>query len=220
MKKVLFLALCVCLLTGCSMSSVKIETQKKEYETTDYKISMDIPQIKTDIPYRDKFNADYQSLSDEIFNTFSAEAINSEATKDLLTMVQEIKLNKKNILSVVGHIEAFTGGAQNQLYRVTRNIDLANCRELEFVDLFTDTEYQSRINSYIKTKMQEDPEQFSSLWKTPQVSDNQEFFLSPDGVVIFFPPYELSYYSKGFVEITIPYDELEGYLIPEILALK
>ena len=210
----------MCFFTGCQKSSVKIEINKKDYETTDYKISMEIPEIKTDIPYRDKFNSDYLTLADDIFNTFSAEAIKSEAIKDNFCMVQEIKLNKKNILSIVGHIEAFTGGSQNQLYRITKNIDLTNCRELKFSDLFCDTEYKNRINSYIKTKIQEDPDRFSHLWKTPVAKDNLDFYLSTKGVVIYFPPYELSYYSKGFIEIEIPYDELEGYLIPQIQALK
>lgn len=220
MKKVLCLALSLCFFTGCSKSAVKLEKEKKEYETDDYKVSMEIPQIKTDIPYQTQFNSDYLTLSDEIFNTFSAEAVKSDTPKDQLTMEQEIKLNKKNILSIVGHIEAFTGGAQNQLYRITKNIDLEGQRELKFPDLFTDGEYINRINSYIDTKMRENPNQFTSLWKVPKVTEDQEFYLSPKGVVIYYPPYELSYYAKGFIEIEIPYEELEGYLIPQIIALK
>ncbi len=220
MKKVLFPALILCLFTGCSKSSVKIEMDKKEYETESYKITMEIPNIKTDIPYQTQFNSDYLKISDEIFNTFSKESEKSDTPKDQLTMEQEIKLNKNNILSIVGHIEAFTGGSQNQLFRVTKNIDLENQKELSFSDLFTDEEYKIRINAYIETKMKEDPNEFSSLWKVPKVVEDQEFYLSPKGVVIYFPPYELSYYSKGFVEIEIPYEELEGYLIPQIIALK
>ena len=220
MKKVLFLALGICFITGCSKSSVKIETQNKEYETEDYKISMEIPEIKTDIPYQSQFNSDYLSLAGDIFNTFSDEAIKSEAKKDTLTLKQEVKLNKKDILSITGHIEAFTGGSQNQLYRITKNIDLQKCRELSFPDLFTDKGYINRINSYIKTKMKEEPDRFLGLWKVPVATKNQEFYLSPKGVVIYYPPYELSYYSKGFIEIEIPYEELEGYLIPQIQALK
>ena len=216
MKKVLFLALFLCLLTGCEKSSVKLEMDRKEYETDGYKITMEIPGIKTDIPYQTQFNSDYLKISDDIFNTFSKEAEKSDAPKDQLTMKQDIKLNKKNILSIVGHIEAFTGGSQKQLYRITKNVDLENQKELAFPDLFTD----GGRGGGSEAKREERREEFSSLWKVPKATDNQDFYLSPKGVVIYFPPYELSYYAKGFVEIEIPYEELEGYLTPRIMSLK
>ena len=209
------MALGLCLLTGCSKSSVKIEMDKKEYETDGYKITMEIPSIKTDIPYQTQFNSDYLKISDEIFNNFSKESEKSDTPKDQLTMEQEIKLNKNNILSIVGHIEAFTGGSQNQLFRIAKNIDLENQKELSFSDLFTDEEYKIRINAYIETKMKEDPNEFSSLWKVPKVVEDQEFYLSPKGVVIYFPPYELSYYARGFIDFTIPYEEVRKYMKDE-----
>lgn len=220
MKKVLPLVFFVSLLTSCTSTSVKVEIDEKSYQTDQYEITLEVPRIKTDIPYQSQFNSDYLTISDKILNTFSEESLKSDEEKDRLTMKQDIKLNRENILSIVGHIEAFVDDSHPKRFRIVKNIDLEGQRELTFSDLFLDSEFKTRINAFIKTRMQESPDQFLSLWKTPEVTDDQDFYLSPDGVVIFYPPYELSYYSKGFIEIEIPYDELESYLIPEILALK
>ena len=44
------------------------------------------------------------------------------------------------------------------------------------------------------------------------VSFDSPFYLNEDGVVIYFGPYELAPYAAGFVEIVVPYEELELYV--------
>ena len=44
---------------------------------------------------------------------------------------------------------------------------------------------------------------------------NEYFYFTDKGIVIFYPPYELSYYSRGFVDFTIDYEDLYGYIKPE-----
>ena len=86
--------------------------------------------------------------------------------------------------------------------------------------MFNDNTYVNRINSYISSLLQTNPEKFDELWKIPTVSENQDFYITSQGIVIFYPPYELSYYSKGFVEIEIPYKEIESYLNPNYSFLS
>ena len=101
-----------------------------------------------------------------------------------------------------------------------KNIDTKNGVYLSFKDMFNDNTYLNRINSYISSLLQTNPEKFDELWKTPTVSENQNFYITSQGIVIFYPPYELSYYSKGFVEIEIPYKEIESYLNPNYSFLS
>ena len=44
------------------------------------------------------------------------------------------------------------------------------------------------------------------------VSLDSPFYLNEDGVVIYFGPYELAPYAAGFVEILVPYEELELFV--------
>ena len=59
--------------------------------------------------------------------------------------------------------------------------------------------------------------EYSDLWEKPIITDaqNEYFYFNDKGIVIFYPPYELSYYARGFVEFVIPYEDLYGYLKPE-----
>ena len=35
------------------------------------------------------------------------------------------------------------------------------------------------------------------------------FYLTQDGITFYFLPHELSYYGMGFVEVAVPYEDLE-----------
>lgn len=39
--------------------------------------------------------------------------------------------------------------------------------------------------------------------------DSGAFYLTQDGIICYFLPYELSYYGMGFVEAAVPYEDLE-----------
>lgn len=215
MKRIIAAAAAALVLCGCSQDSVKVEIKEKEYEEAGYKVYMEVPEIEGNSDFIKTFNADYTALADEMLKKFSEEAEKSDIPNDSMEFKQSISLNQNGILSIVGECEAFTGGPHGILSRVVRNIDIKNAREISLSDLFTDEEYVNRINSYIEVLMEEKPADFADLWKTPAVAENQGFYLTGKGIVLFYPPYELSYYSKGFVEIEIPYDELGGFLNPD-----
>ena len=63
--------------------------------------------------------------------------------------------------------------------------------------------------------------EYADIWEQPVIGEEQNecFYLTDDGLVIYYPPYELSYYARGFVEFVIPYSELYGYLKPEYVLL-
>ena len=62
--------------------------------------------------------------------------------------------------------------------------------------------------------IEENPDIYSELWEEPHITaDNKNrFYMTDTELVIFFPPYELSYYAKGFVEFKIPLEELYDIL--------
>lgn len=215
MKRIIITVLFLTILCGCSKDSVKIEMKDKIYEGNGYKITMEIPEIHDDSEFSNNFNSEYITLADKMLNDFSSEAEKSDISNDYLNLKQEIKFNKNGIISIVGNCKAFTDSSHETLSRIVKNIDIKNQRNILLNNLFNDNEYITRINSYIEVMMQTNPDNFTGLWKTPVISENQNFYITQNGIVIFYNPYELSYYSKGFVEIEIPYEELESYLNPE-----
>ena len=203
---------------GCSDNTVKI--YEKKYSGEGYEMSMEIPELQEDTDFADKFNSEYITIADNTLKSFIAESEKSATAKDSLILNQEIKFNKNSIISIVGTCETFTGGPHPTTERIVKNIDTKNGVYLSFKDIFNDDTYINRINSYISSLLQTNPEKFDELWKTPTVSENQNFYITSQGIVIFYPPYELSYYSKGFVEIEIPYKEIESYLNPNYSFLS
>nr|WP_286200926.1 RsiV family protein [[Clostridium] symbiosum] len=41
------------------------------------------------------------------------------------------------------------------------------------------------------------------------VSFDSAFYITPEGVVFYYAPYEIASYAEGFPEVTIPYSELK-----------
>ena len=48
---------------------------------------------------------------------------------------------------------------------------------------------------------------------------SEQFYLNGKNIVIVYPPYELSYYERGFVEIPLDLESMSGYLKPEYRCL-
>lgn len=42
--------------------------------------------------------------------------------------------------------------------------------------------------------------------------DQNNYYITDEDLVIFFPPYTLSYYAKGFIEFDIKLTEIEGMI--------
>lgn len=62
--------------------------------------------------------------------------------------------------------------------------------------------------------VKENPDKYSELWEKPEITNENEnrFYMTDTDLVIFFPPYELSYYAKGFIEFPIPLEEINPIL--------
>lgn len=208
----IFFALC---LSGCGGGEIKTEFKEKNYSAPGYSARLQCPVIHDNSDFAKELNRSSAQLCDTMLGNFLAEAERSLTDRDSLCLKWRTALSQNGILSLVGECEAFCGGVHPNLSRIVYNLDIKNARKISLADLFADSGYISRINSYIEAEAERRPEDFCDLWKKPTMSAEREFYLSPKGVVIYFPPYELSYYSKGFVEIEIPFEELSGYLNPE-----
>ena len=216
--------LCVVCFCGCSSNKVKVKFINNDYETETQVVNMQIPEFVNvgTKEFCEELNNNYEEYSKDLLNSFidDSESMKDNRTgKSKLDMKQEIKYNKKGLFSLVSEIYEYTEGTYGVSKRRVLNVDVTNSRVILLSDLFSDDAYIDMLNSKLE-KLSEDS-MYSDLWEKPQITDeqNEYFYFDDKGLVIFYPPYELSYYARGFVELTIPYSELYGYLKPEYSVL-
>lgn len=120
-----------------------------------------------------------------------------------------------NILEITLESYEYLGGAHGMPFIYTYNIDTARSKTLQLGDLFTNASYkQTLINKMnaIRLKGGEDMEYVEEVVELPP--DNS-FYFTDDALIIYYEPYELASYARGFVEFSVPLSELSGILRDE-----
>ena len=213
------------ILSGCTIfnDSYGVKIHKEEQET-------DYSSVYAEVIEFDGFkNREYESelnlsIEDDVTRAikgFDALALEAKETlpkgvKSALNITQKVKRNTTDIISFITEIYTYTGGAHGTTVWEPKTIDVTseNPHNLKLGELFSDKEYLSKLNAIIQGMVKEDSEKYGELWAKPEVTAENEnrFYMTDTELVIFFPPYELSYYAKGFIEFPIPLDELNPIL--------
>ncbi len=221
------------MLSGCAMMSdgysVKInkEEQESDYSTV-YAEILEFDGIKNK-EYESELNMSIRTDVEEAiaqFDNLAQEA--SEAlplgVKSTLNITQKVKRNTDDIISFVTEHYIYTGGAHGNTSWYPRTIAVLseNPHDLQLGELFRDKDYIKKLNAIINTMVKENPDKYSELWEKPEITKENEyrFYMTDTDLVIFFPPYELSYYAKGFIEFPIPLAELNPLLKEEYRTTK
>lgn len=218
-------ALCMC---GCDIRRVRTEVSAREYET-------DFSAVRAEtIRFSGFENSEFENeLNEQIQQSLESElvAFDSEASesgdnvrmgnKCVLEITWEGKYNESDFISVVEEKYVYTGGAHGNTVRIPKNIDLAAGREIKLADLFEDDGYTAALNRLINERLTERSGEYGDLWAKPEIkqSHQTDFYISGDKLVIFFQPYDLSYYARGFVEFPIDLEDLSGYMKEEYRRL-
>lgn len=213
-KAVLF-SLLLLLLSACG-KGVKITEIDKSYETESQLATVQIPQI-SGLASKDLENAvndEFTTVTNELLNKFS-EAAKKTGEKSRFEMQTTEYFNKNGLLSMVTDYEYFARKSHKSRFRIAKNIDTEGCIELSLSDLFEDDGYIDALNAMLFYAVAAEPEKYADLWAKPKIMQNQGFYIDGENLVLYYPPYELSYYERGFVEIPVPIEELLTYMRPE-----
>lgn len=119
-----------------------------------------------------------------------------------------------NILSIKVNLHQFTGGAHPMVFIRNYNFDLENGNMLKLSDIFNDegkTIYKGKIDKIILDKMNENPTNYF-IDEFKGIDDNIQFYLTKEGIVLYFQLYEIAPYTAGIPEFKIPYGEFKEYL--------
>jgi hypothetical protein len=178
-------------------------------------VDLQIPQFTSikDKELQEHLNEEISQTCMEFLGKFksSSESVSSPS----VFMAETKKYEKGDLISLVTQIDYYTQKPHNNSFRITKTINTDTSAELTLKDFFEGDAYIDRINATLSDITQKNPERYSGLWAKPQLSENPDFYITDDSLVIYFPPYELSYYARGFVEFAIPLSELGGYMTEE-----
>ena len=213
---------------SCFNRSIKIEGKSIKKNMSYYQMDVNIPVVKG---LKDKKLEKQQNseIENKILTFASKLEKDGEAYEKLaikkgfpihfyeLVVDYKVQYNKNNLLSYTMDVYYYTGGAHGMTERYAYNIDNKTSKILKLHDLFKrDYNYKEIINNDIMEEIKESPESayFPNEFKT--IADNQSFYLTDKGIVIYFGLYEIAPYATGIPEFTIPAELFKDSLVYKI----
>lgn len=193
---------------------LKIKSNYNNKDDTQTKIIQNINSTisNTVTTAKDKIEKD----SEEYKKSYEADSNKDNTIKYQYEAIYNYKIayNKNNILSIPLTMYEFTGGAHGLTNIKSFNYDLVKEKELKLEDLFkANSNYKEVINNHIKEEISKQPEiYFQGQDGFSSIKDNQDFYISDEGIVIYFSLYDIAPYSSGIPMFTITWDEIIDYL--------
>lgn len=226
MKRLLVLFV-ILVISGCAAKDgYRTAISKEEYETDYSTVYAEIIGFNgfSNKEYQSELNLSIQDGVEGTIKKFDSLALEAKedmppGVKSALHLTQDVKRNKNGIISFIEEQYIYLGGAHGNTSWYPRTIDtrMEEPHILELSELFADDSYIDELNRNIELLIEKNPEKYGELWAEPYVTEDTQgmFYLTDEDLVIFFPPYELSYYAKGFIEFPVRLTEISGFLKPE-----
>lgn len=134
-----------------------------------------------------------------------------------LAITYETVTASSSVVSVVFFISTTMGGTQPEPGMATFVYDKRNGRRLSYNDILMQRDGLPLVFSRICRRTLEeqlgDKTDIPMLdaGTAPDMSNFDLFSLTPDGVRIYFPPYQVAPYSAGYLNVTIPLTDLTAF---------
>lgn len=127
------------------------------------------------------------------------------------------------VFSMICSTEEYMGGAHPNYYAGGLSFDTITGKKLELADVVTDMEaFQQVLFDELKA-FEDDYEALYDDWeeilKQQLESENGfNWYYLPNGICVFFNPYDIAPYATGLVELTLTYEKYPELLKPEYLG--
>jgi len=226
---VLLVIFTVILLVGVNVSlarasSIKVEKKVFTEKGDQYSIKIEYPHV---IDYdnkksQEKFNTEIKKSMKKAIESFKG--FYKKAKKETpklrlpwnLDMKYEIKYQKHELISVSMFGSEFTGGAHGNPLYSTISYDFKKGENIELKDLFKPkSKYLEKISKYCiddLSKRKHADKKWIRDGAKPEAKNYQCFALQDDGLLIFFPAYQVACYAAGVQKVMIPYKELKDII--------
>ena len=222
-KSILTFFACILMVSACQISEAVALIDHKEIKKSDMQVL--IPRIKkgADTEVLNKVNAlldkkvtdsmkDYQDLVKDISGQNLGEGIKNRAFYSSYA----VKINKNDLFSINLDGYQYTGGAHGIRWRTSITTDLRTGKVLSLGDLFKPgSNYQEVLGQKIRAQITRYGEGASAV-DFKGVSDNTNFYITEEVLVIYYQPYEIAPYVYGLPEFLIAIEDIEDLLNDEI----
>lgn len=207
------------------VSCTKGDNFKKElieYKTEEFSINSENLEFDKDEDFI--LNSDIKKDTDLWISDFEARVLDNKIKGSELPNMQirhKIYENNETIISMVTEKYAYVNGVHGNIWWKARNFDVKNNCYICLADLFYDDEYKKILNLKMEEMIQNEPKKYHDLWEKPEIKSDSflNFYIDNKHLVIFFEPYELSFYAKGIVEFAVEAKELRGFIKEEYLKM-
>lgn len=192
-------------------------------EQGDYLVAS-IPQFDNGLEGKilSEFNNQYRQVVLSAFNQFELTAFEMRSSpripdhmKNALTFHAgfEVFRNDRHFISLAQKIYQYTGGAHGMNWITASTVNLETGRAYQLSELFLEgANFIERLSEVVR---QEGAIRKLPLWNFKEIRPDSAFYLTDEGVVLFFQPYEIAPYSEGIVRFLIPYRDITDILKPD-----
>lgn len=188
------------------------ESQVITKQTDKFRIEVHYPVLG--VP---KVDANIATWADQIVKDFESNFTEETDLEHLpyeLKATYEISHPSTNVVSVVWEVGTYTGGVHGNIDIMTRTYKLQDGSLLDLHDLFGNLEIAlNQMAAYSYKKLSESLgemliDDMLSSGTTPDAENFSCLILIPDGIRIYFPPYQVAPWAAGPQSVDIPLDEL------------
>ncbi len=212
-----------CLLCACGKTpGLEIKKDNMTENNTAYTINCETLSIGHQSENADKLNSVFNDELEEWIENFTNRANQIKVPGSSLPCLQvrhTVKNNNGKLLSIITEKYVYLTGLHGNTWVSAKNFDVKEDKILMLSDLFTDKEYTSILTERMEELIESNPNVYHDLWEQPVIDKDREdkFYIDKKNLVIFYEPYELSYYARGVVEFPIPLEKIRGYIKAEYL---
>lgn len=140
-----------------------------------------------------------------------------------------VRIDEK-VLGLFGTSFSYSGGVHPNYGCISANYDLATGKFLKLEDILIDKVASDALCQKIIDKLAEIAEEyylyddyirtvderFGTLFDPTWQSTN-DWYLSGEGLCVYFSPYEIAPYASGTIEVTFTYEDLDGIILPDFV---
>lgn len=163
--------------------------------------------------------SEYYTFRNEIINTTLRLLKNQVLLPQKIQFSQiisfyEIPLNKNGLISILFGIYTYVNKAAHGFTKyASLTMDLKTGKVYKLEDLFNPKFYwKPLLDNLAKEYIKEN--NITLINEYNGISENQEFYLTENSLVIYYQVYEYTPYSDGLFKIEIPYEKIQNILYP------
>lgn len=200
--------LSVCILTSCG-NGIKVGLESKEYQTDGKYATFTVPTFEDESEFVSQITDEIEEKTAELLDNF----IKSEFVSKL-DINTEVTHNDGRVVSVVMEGEVSGDKPHGEKLRIARTYDFEEEKVVALAELFMDDSWQMLIDNKMRELVEGGTDGYDELWEIPtaKLLNKENFYIKDGELVIYFPPYELSYYRRGYVEFNFTPQELARVL--------